>query len=107
MKIDKKIEMGRLLETYGDLLTDNQRDIASMYYDMDMSLKEISEQHGDISRQAVRDTIVRVDKILLDYEAKLGLVAKSDVVEDAFARVMSLDMSDELKQEMARLKSLI
>ena len=52
MEIDKKIEMGRLLEVYGDLLTNNQRDIASMYYDMDMSLKEISEQHGDISRQA-------------------------------------------------------
>ena len=107
MSIDKKIEMGRLLDVYGDLLTDNQRDIASMYYDMDMSLKEISEQHGDISRQAVRDTIVRVDKILLDYETKLGLVAKSDYLDQSLSRMMNMDMSDELRQEMTTLRGLI
>ena len=107
MEIDKKIEMGRLLEVYGDLLTDNQRDIASMYYDMDMSLKEISEQHGDISRQAVRDTIVRVDKILLDYEDKLRLVHKGEVLEETLDRIVRYDTSDEIRQEIETLRGLI
>lgn len=71
----KNVEMGLLNDYYGGLLTEYQRDVLVKYYDEDLSLAEIAEISG-ISRQAVRDVIVRATAKLTEYETKLGLVAK-------------------------------
>ena len=47
-----------LLDIYGALLTDRQRDVLDLYYNDDLSLSEISENLG-ITRQGVRDAIRR------------------------------------------------
>lgn len=73
--IDKLSEIALLLDFYGNLLTDKQRMVMSYYYDEDMSLGEISEEL-EISRQAVYDLIKRSEKMLREYEAKLGLVKR-------------------------------
>lgn len=73
--IEKLKEITMLLDFYGRLLTDKQSMIMSYYYEEDMSLGEISEELG-ISRQAVYDIIKRSEKILRDYEEKLGLVER-------------------------------
>ena len=64
-----------LFEQYKMLLTDKQQEIVSLYYNEDYSLGEISE-NLKVSRQGVYDTLKRSEKILREYEAKLGLVAK-------------------------------
>ena len=46
-----------------------------LYYNDDLSLAEIAEQAG-ISRQGVRDIIMRAEHILLDYESKTGIVCR-------------------------------
>jgi predicted DNA-binding protein YlxM (UPF0122 family) len=71
--MDKLSEMGYMLDFYGGLLTEKQKQIMSYHYEEDMSLSEISEIHN-ISRQAVHDIIKRTEKILFDYENELGLV---------------------------------
>jgi uncharacterized protein len=76
MNLEKLVEIGLLFEQYKMLLTDKQREIVSLYYNEDYSLGEISENLG-VSRQGVYDTLKRSEKILKDYEAKLGLVKKS------------------------------
>lgn len=73
--IEKLKEITMLLDFYGKLLTDKQAMTMSYYYEEDMSLGEISEELG-ISRQAVYDIIKRSEKILRDYEEKLGLVER-------------------------------
>ena len=75
MNIDKMVEIGLLFEQYKMLLTDKQQEIVSLYYNEDYSLGEISE-NLKVSRQGVYDTLKRSEKILREYEAKLGLVAK-------------------------------
>lgn len=73
--MDKLSEIVFLLDFYGGLLTEKQRQIMSYHYEEDMSLSEISEIL-DISRQAVHDLIKRSEKILVDYENELRLVKR-------------------------------
>ncbi|MDO7204691.1 sigma factor-like helix-turn-helix DNA-binding protein [Paraclostridium bifermentans] len=73
MNLEKLVEIGLLFEQYKMLLTDKQREIVSLYYNEDYSLGEISENLS-VSRQGIYDTLKRSEKILKDYEAKLGLV---------------------------------
>ncbi len=84
--MEKIVEQGILYDFYGELLTDHQRKVyESVVYD-NLSLGEIADDLG-ISRQAVHDLIKRTDRILADYEAKLGLVRKFDEVKKSIALV--------------------
>lgn len=67
-----KIQLSQLLATYGKLLTDKQRDVLTMYCDCDCTLTEIAAEHG-ISRQGIRDTIVKSEATLLELENNLGV----------------------------------
>ena len=71
--MSKNLGMCQLLDLYGGLLTEKQRDIMDMYYNDDFSLGEIAD-HYDISRQGVHDAIKRGDEALEEYESKLGLL---------------------------------
>ena len=53
---EKLIELGELLDWYGLLLTEKQREIMAQYANENCSLSEIAEREG-ISRQGVRDQI--------------------------------------------------
>ncbi len=69
---EKSVELAVLYDFYGALLTDKQRAIFAMYYDEDLSLSEIAENEG-ISRQGVRDALLRAAATLEQTEEKLGL----------------------------------
>ena len=55
-ELEKSIKVNKLIDFYGDLLTSHQREILSLYYQMDLSLSEISEQL-EISRNGVYDAL--------------------------------------------------
>lgn len=85
-----------LLDVYGNILTQKERDMLDYYYNDDLSLREISDneniarrerreagggeadshyrENDTITRQGVRDTIKRAEGKLLAMEEKLGLV---------------------------------
>ena len=67
-----------LLDCYGSLLTERQRDLLGFYYNDDYSLSEISENTG-ISRQGVRDAIKRGEAELDRLEDALGIAAAQAV----------------------------
>lgn len=69
---EKNLEIGYLLDFYGDVLPERRRDIMDLYYNDDLSLGEIAEQLG-ITRQAVRDSIKKSETELFFYEERLGL----------------------------------
>ena len=54
--VAKNLEIIMLLDFYGDMLTEKQRDFLGYYYNDDLSLSEIAENEG-ITRQGVRDSI--------------------------------------------------
>ena len=71
----KNLEISFLLDFYGDMLTDKQRDVVELYYNEDLSLAEIAA-HSGITRQGVRDSIKRAEGQLLEYEERLHLAAR-------------------------------
>ncbi|GAV23678.1 YlxM family DNA-binding protein [Carboxydothermus pertinax] len=75
--IDEYARNGSLLELYGKLLTDKQREIMELYYLENWSLAEIAE-YFRISRQGVYDILQRAVRQLNFYEGKLGLLKKEE-----------------------------
>ena len=71
--MDKNVEIGLLLDFYGNFLTDRQREIIELYYEENLSFTEIAE-NLEISKQAVSHAVKRSEKILYDTEEKMGLL---------------------------------
>ncbi len=71
------MSVSRLCDVYGSLLTEHKKQIVREYYDFDLSLAEIAENHG-ITRQAALCSIKQAEKQLKDYESKLGFLRKTD-----------------------------
>ena len=67
--------MTMLLDFYGEILTQRQREFFDLYYNEDLSLAEIAENY-DISRQGVRDAIVRAEAAMNELEDKTGLLKR-------------------------------
>ena len=71
----KNLDISVLLDFYGDMLTEKQREVIGFYYNEDLSLSEIGEFEG-ITRQGVRDSIKRAETQLLEMEERLGLARR-------------------------------
>ena len=71
----KDLEMGYLLDFYGEVLTPKQREMLRQYYNDDLSLSEIGENFG-ITRQGARDAIKHGETALLQLEEKVGFAAR-------------------------------
>ncbi len=67
--------MTMLFDFYGELLTQRQREFFDLYYNEDLSLAEIAENEG-ISRQGVRDVIVRAEAAMQEIEDKTGIIRR-------------------------------
>ena len=68
--MEEKVKISMLCQLYGKLLTKKQFEFIDDYYNNDLSLSEIAENHN-ITRQAVRDIIKKGEKKLFEYEEKL------------------------------------
>ncbi len=113
---DSRLMHSMLLDFYGELLTDKQRECYELHYNEDLSLAEIAEQLG-ISRQGVWDNIRRAETALTEIENKTGLVARFtqaqrslDSMRGRARRLSELCSGDarraacELESELERLK---
>ncbi len=87
--MSKDLSISVLMDFYGELLTDKQKDTLELYYDRDYSLAEIAEDM-DISRQGVRDFIKRGEKQLYEFEEKLEMVKKYNNISLDISRLEEL-----------------
>ena len=83
---DKAFRMTMLFDFYGDLLTDRQREFFDLYHNEDLSLAEIAENAG-ITRQGVRDVLVRAEATLNEFEEKTGLIQRFLKVRAGLRRI--------------------
>lgn len=102
-----------LLDIYGELLANAQRDALDMRYNDDLSLAEIAVEMGGVTRQSVLYSIRKGEQKLAELESKLGFLARlrelsgeidqaRDIVED-----MKKDSSDHRLDELGELLSEI
>lgn len=90
----KDLKITFLLDFYGDMLTDTQREVVEAYYNEDLSLAEIALDR-DITRQGVRDAIKRAEQQLLEMEERLGLARRFKEVQDALTVICDCAVSIE------------
>ena len=113
--------MTMLYDFYGELLTERQKEFFDLYYNEDLSLAEIAENYG-ISRQGVRDVIVRAEASMQEVEDKTGIIkrflARSghlEAIEEAAGEIATLnyrqyedrrlaELAERIRQEAAALK---
>lgn len=69
-----RIEAALLDDLYGELLTPRQREVWKLYWQDDWSLSEIGLA-TQVSRAAVHDLLERSERLLREYERKLGLLS--------------------------------
>ncbi len=81
------IEISRLLERYGEVLSDKQQRILDGYYNCDLSLSEIAENEG-MTRQGASDFVKRSEAALVELEAALGFCKKSEELKSAYEKVL-------------------
>ena len=97
----KNLAVSQLLDVYGGLLGEKQRLLCELYFDEDLSLSEISENEG-ITRQGVRDALMRAQNQLSTYEEALGIIKKTEALRREALKVrggaecsLLLDMIDQ------------
>ncbi len=82
----KNLNITYLLDFYGNLLSEKMLNIMELYYMDDLSLAEIAQQTA-LTRQGVRDNIVRGERELLKLEDSLKLYEKFCRVGDTLDKI--------------------
>lgn len=105
--------MTMLFDFYGEVLTPRQKEFFDLYYNEDLSLAEIAENYG-ISRQGVRDVIVRAEAIMTDLEDKTDLMKRFMLMQqqvqailDAAEKIQTVNYRQYDNPELARLANEI
>lgn len=99
-KLREIVELSRLYDIYGALLSDHNRVIFEDYVLNNYSLGEIAEE-AEISRQGVRDVVVRCSKKLHDYEDSLGFMKKIDTAENYIDELKTMFECDHIESDKA------
>ncbi|MDK2808870.1 MAG: uncharacterized protein PWP24_1607 [Clostridiales bacterium] len=94
--LERIVELSLLYDFYGALLKEQKRQVFEDYILNDLSLGEIAQDRG-ISRQAVHDTVKRCSRELVEYEEKLRLVQKFQVIKGKVNQIHQT--ATRLKQE--------
>lgn len=81
--MDETIYYTKLFDIYFKLLTDKQCDYFRLYYFENLSIDEISELEK-ISKAAVSKQINTAKKYLEDFENKLNILKRRELIEKEF-----------------------
>ena len=81
------LEMSLLLDYYGGMLTDKQRECCELRFNQDMSLGEIAQTLG-VSRQAVNDNLSRTEALLRRMEENIGCVKRYMLSRSAVQEIL-------------------
>lgn len=103
----KDLNVTILLDVYGQLLTEKQRNAIDMYYNEDLSLSEIAENMG-ITRQGVHKCIRTAEEYLTQLEETLGFAEKYRKICDICEKLTALtDDNVSGAAEKEKMKTLI
>lgn len=112
--LDSIARLSLLNDFYGSLLTSRQQEVMRLYHEENLSLSEIAEEFG-ISRQGVHDTLKNAEHALLEYEEKLGLIARmeeskldADKADQLIARILEQCRDNPtLTRDLLQIKKII
>jgi predicted DNA-binding protein YlxM (UPF0122 family) len=100
--MDKNVRMSILFEIYGNILTNKQAETVELYYNDNLSLAEIAE-NLNITRQGVRENLVKAEGKMLEMEEKLGLLKKKQEREKLISEIISEIDNKNIKEKILKL----
>ena len=107
---EKNLNIGYLLDFYGDVLSERKRNVMDMYYNEDMSLSEIAESLN-ITRQGARDLIKKAEEEIYFLEEKLSLAQKMSALrhhaDNMVCIANSTEIPQNLKEEIEAISKII
>lgn len=86
MDYSKNVNMSLLIDFYGDMLSEKQREAMELYYNEDLSLSEVADITG-LTRPGVRDRLLKSENILRNLEEKLGLLRRFEEMTGEIERI--------------------
>lgn len=95
-----------LLDIYGELLPNSQQTALDLRYNSDLSLGEIAEEMGGISRQSVNDFLKKGRGRLLELENVLGNAARFREITEELDKVSS-ELSEMSSERVERIKNSV
>ncbi|MBE5757018.1 MAG: RNA polymerase subunit sigma-70 [Clostridiales bacterium] len=101
--MSKELEIVELFLQYKDLLTKHQQKLVEDYYVFDLSLGEISENFN-ISRQGVYDALKKAKNQLFEYENKLKLKEKNDLLKTIHQNLLAKGFKEEAEEILKVIK---
>lgn len=99
-----------LLDIYGELLSKGQREALDMRYNADLSLSEIAEETGGVTRQSAAYSIKKGEQRLVELEELLGFAKRLKTLSGELDKAKSLldDISrDHSDKRLDELKNLL
>ena len=104
---NQTFRMTMLFDFYGELLTDRQKEFYDLYYNEDLSLSEIAENYG-ISRQGVRDVIVRAENYMTGLIKRfMQLQPHVEKITDAAEQIKQLNFRRYEDRQLEELAGVI
>lgn len=88
-KLDEIVQLSILYDFYGELLSEHKKQIFEDYVLNDLSLSEIAQEQG-LSRQGVHDIVKRCSVQLKEYEDKLALIKKFNIIKDKVGQIKDI-----------------
>ena len=106
MKSDERVKYSVLLDIYGDLLTEKQKSVFSMYVNEDLSIVEIAEMQ-EMSRQAVSDTVKTVTARITDLEDKLKIGTRQSMIEDKIDEMLENTEDEATREDLNFIRNIL
>lgn len=102
-KDENRRRLKDLMERYGNLLTEKQATMVRAYAVDGLSFSEVARKNG-VSRQAVHESVRSAERVLSEYDEKLGhLASPKDAPDDLPASIAN---SPDISQVVSKLESL-
>lgn len=99
-------KVNMLLDFYGQILSEKQRNAVIMYYSDDMSITEIADELG-VSRQAAYDNVKRGLQELTTLDEKLNLMNRFSSAKNIISEVYDKTNDPSIREAMKKLEDLL
>lgn len=100
--MEKFTKISLLLDIYGNLIKGRRKEVLNLYYNEDYSLTEIAEIFK-ITKQGVRDFLLKGEKELLEYENSLNILENKFEMDDVLNNLLESEDLEQIKSDLQKL----
>lgn len=100
--MEKFTKISLLLDIYGNLIKGRRKEVLNLYYNEDYSLTEIAEIFN-ITKQGVRDFLLKGEKELLDYENSLNILENKFEMDNILNNLLESNDLEQIKKDLQKL----